>query len=83
MSGCHVLLTYRFVHRQINRVNTGRASRERGDPSLLPTFNDMHNRGLPNRRRFIFMEETTWPQIPTEWIPLDTYSPRQLSDIVD
>lgn len=60
-----------------------RASRERRDQSLLPTFNNLHPRGLPSRRRFVFIEETTWPHILNEWIPLDAYGPRQLSDVVD
>ena len=70
-----------FVHAELT-PSIDRASRERRDQSLLPTFNDLRDRGLPNRRRFVFMEETTWPHVPTEWIPLSAYGTRQLSDIV-
>jgi hypothetical protein len=62
-----------------------RASRERHDGPLLPTHNDIYRHTLPSRGRYIFMEETNWPQVqmPTEWIPLNEYGPRRLSEVVD
>lgn len=60
-----------------------RDSRERRDHPLLPTHNDIYRHSLPSRRRYIFMEETNWPQAGDEWIPLNEYGRRRLSDVVD
>lgn len=60
-----------------------RESRETRDHPLLPTHNDIYRHSLPSRRRYIFMEETNWPQAGNEWIPLNEYGRRRLSDVVD
>jgi hypothetical protein len=61
-----------------------RTSRGRRDQPLLPTHNDYHRPNTFSRRCFIyFMEEANRPDVWTGGIPLNSYGPGRLSDVVD